>query len=250
MSVINIMCCYNEIEYLPKVIRFYQQQDIPVYVADNHSTDGSWEWLNDHGIPCEQFDTEGCFNLEAQQRLRRRIALRHAQMEWVIYGDADEYIATQLDLKEVLSFAAKHECNVIRMKSFNLFNTGEQRQADVTRTYFHYQERYRERQGIERIHRNLPQVAYQADAILLQNKKHLNVVQGNVLNYGSTKTAEQREDVYRRRVRAWEKGLVPRVHGSHYPENSARGWVWDRAELPDMRDHEDYSFIGPRVVDF
>lgn len=73
---------------------------------------------------------------------------------------------------------------------------------------------------------------------------------GNVLNYGCTKTAEQREDTYERRVRAWDSGLVPRGHGTHYIENKRRGWKWPAEELLSMRNHKDWKFIKPKVVDF
>ena len=71
--VVNIICSYNEVRYLPKVVQYYQREGIEVYVADNKSADGTWEWLNDNKIPCEQFDTDGCFDLVAQQKLRLKL---------------------------------------------------------------------------------------------------------------------------------------------------------------------------------
>ena len=35
MKILNFMCCWNEIEYLPKCVKFYQQHGIDVVVADN-----------------------------------------------------------------------------------------------------------------------------------------------------------------------------------------------------------------------
>lgn len=250
MKILNYMCCWNEIEYLPKCVKFYQQHGIDVVVADNHSDDGSWEWLNDNGIECFQFDTGGAFTVKAQQKLRMRYVAEHKEYDWIIYGDADEYPATERDLLEVFDAAQDAGCNVIRMKSFEIHNTGEER-GEPTNTYFYYSERYKSRKGIERIHKNVPDFGYTGDMIAIRSgKKVATVDQGNYLNYGNTKTAEQRERVYQRRKLAWDRGLEPRVHGSHYKINRERGFKWDKNTLKDMRQHSDWSFIKDKVVDF
>jgi glycosyltransferase involved in cell wall biosynthesis len=249
MKVLNIMCCYNELEYIPKVIKYYIDAGIDIYVLDNKSTDGSWEWLNDNNIRCEQFDTDGCFNLEAQQQTRKNIALENPRYDWIIYGDADEYIVCKPELQEIFKGAMEYDCNIIRMKSFDVYNTGEERLDDITKTYFYYKERYTNFNGIERIYRNVANVTYSGDFIMLPNKKYCDIGSGNVLNYGGTKTFEQREDVYLRRKKAWDTGVTQRAHGAHYEVNHNKGWRWDRSELKDMREHPDFKFIKPNVID-
>jgi glycosyltransferase involved in cell wall biosynthesis len=95
MRILNFMCCWNEIEYIPKCIKFYQQHGIDVVVADNHSDDGSWEWLNDNNVKCFQFDTGGAFTVKKQQALRGGYVNTHREYDWIIYGDSDEYPATE-----------------------------------------------------------------------------------------------------------------------------------------------------------
>ena len=133
--ILNIICCYNEIEYLPKVISYYQNAGVDIYVTDNKSTDGSWEWLNDNKIPCEQFDTDGCFHLKSQQDERLKIARNNLNYDWIIYGDADEYVTCQKSIVDIFDFADENECNIIKMKSFDIYNTGEERTHDITNDY-------------------------------------------------------------------------------------------------------------------
>ena len=243
------MCCWNEIEYIPKCVKFYQQHGIHVVVADNKSDDGSWEWLNDNKIDCFQFDTSGMFSVGKQQQLRLDYIKSHPEYDWIIYGDSDEYPATQVDLLDVFRAADDNNCNVIRMKSFELHNTGEKR-GEPTQTYFYYSERYAGFGGIERIHKNVDQIKYLGDLIKIPGKRVANLQLGNYLNYGNTKTPQQREGVYQRRKLAWEAGVEPRSHGSHYAANRSRGFKWDKNTLKDIREHHDWSFIKEKVVDF
>lgn len=249
-SIINIICCYNEIEYLPKVVSYYQNENIDIFIADNKSSDGSWEWMNDNNLPCIQFDTDGCFDLKAQQAVRKTLAEGRPEYDWIIYGDADEYIVCSKSLSDVFAFADEVKCNIIKMKSFDIYNTGEDRGGDITHTYFHYKERYTRFDGIERIYRNTKGVTYDGDFIHIPNKKTCLVRDGNILNYGCTKTKAQRLDVYERRQKSWKDGRTPRGHGVHYKINTDRDWTWNKDELSDMRNHKDYAFIQPRVVDF
>ena len=250
MKILNFMCCWNEIEYLPKCVKFYQQHGIDVVVADNHSDDGSWEWLNDNGVECFQFDTEGMFTVKRQQTIRGQYVDTHREYDWIIYGDSDEYPATAENLLDVFNKADDAGCNVIRMKSFEMHNTGEER-GEPTQTYFYYSERYSNRGGIERIHKNVDGFGYAGDFIRLKHgKKVATVQQGNYLNYGNTKTAEQRERVYQRRKLAWDRGIEPKQHGSHYKSNRERGFKWDKNTLKDVRLHDDWSFIKDKVVNF
>lgn len=249
MKILNFMCCWNEIEYLPKCVKFYQQHGIDVVVADNYSDDGSWEWLNDNNVDCFQFDTNGMFTVKKQQQLRLDYVKSHSEYDWIIYGDSDEYPATRNNLLEVFQAAQDNDCNVIRMKSFELHNTGEERH-EPTQTYFYYSERYSTRSGIERIHKNVSNFSYQGDFIKLPGKRVADVDSGNYLNYGNTKTAEQRERVFQRRKLAWDRGVEPHGHGSHYLKNRSRGFIWDKNNLKDIRQHADWNFIKSKVVDF
>ena len=177
------MCCYNEIEYIPKCIRLYQQHDIDIVVFDNISTDGSWEWLNDNNIKCYQFDTNGCFYLQKQQESRLDYIKSKPEYDWIIYGDADEYITCKKPLMDIFDFADKNKCNIIKMKSFDIHNTGESRSEDITKDYFFYKERYGRFGGITRIHRNVPGVVYEGDFISVPNMKVCSIREGNILNY-------------------------------------------------------------------
>ena len=83
MNIINIICCYNEINYLPYFIRFYQSQNIDIFVLDNYSNDGTWEWLQKNQISCERFDTDESFDVVKQQNLRIQ-KYKELNPDWVI----------------------------------------------------------------------------------------------------------------------------------------------------------------------
>lgn len=117
--------------------------------------------------------------------------------------------------------------------------------------HIYHSERYKGRGGIERIHKNVDNFKYHGDFIDVGQKKRVaEIAQGNYLNYGNTKTAEQREQVYQRRKLAWARRLEPRQHGAHYAANREHGFKWDKSTLKDIRLHPDWSFIKEKVVDF
>ena len=56
-----------------------------------------------------------------------------------------------------------------------------------------------------------------------------------MINYGNTKTVEEREKTLARRQKAWNSGSVPKGHGIHYVIGHNKNWIWDRKELTDVR---------------
>jgi glycosyltransferase involved in cell wall biosynthesis len=266
--IVNIICSYNELRYLPKVVRYYQNQGVEVYVADNKSADGTWEWLNDNKIPCEQFDTDGCFDLVAQQKLRLKLAKKFSDADWIIYGDADEFIVSRKKITDIINFNSvrKSASNLLRMPSLNLKNTGETTKNDPTTNYFYYAEREHSNEII-RIHKNLPEVRYGAelgsiagdlitfsdnqvvkDSVWSTNDVIFDLGGAAILNYGATKSARHRTNLLKRRQKAWDRKLLPENFGSHLLRGKKANWKWDKSELTDIRTHELYPLIKKYVI--
>lgn len=247
MKIAIFICCYNEIEYLPKVLEYYKRHNIDVFVADNYSTDGTWEWLEENDIDRYQFDTGEMFSVIFQQSLRQKFAEEHPEYDWIIYGDADELIIAKYGLLQMIEDADKANKNVIRSHAIELHNTGEWRRGDPYDTYFFYDIKYPDT-GVERIFKNVDNVQYNGDFIFPEEGKEIHQESGSYcLNYGNTKTIRQRERVYRRRKRAWDAGIEPEDHGSHYRLNRETNFMRDREDLDDLREHPDWEFIHEKI---
>lgn len=242
MKILNVICCYNEINYLPYVVKYYQHQDIDIFVLDNYSNDETWDWLQNNGIACERFDTDGAFDVVRQQNLRLE-KYEELKPDWVIYGDADEFIITYEPIRDVIAKADKKNNNIIRLRKFDFRYTGEKREKrDPRSIYYYYEENYQEFGGIQRIHKNTKDISYSGDFIDFPDKKILDV-KGFVLNYGGTKDKENGKDLLKRRKKAWEKGLN-KVYGWHYLDYEKRDWFWDKNKLLDIRKHEIWPYMN------
>lgn len=245
MKILNVICCYNEINYLPYVVKYYQLQDIDIFVLDNYSNDGTWDWLQNNGIACERFDTDGAFDVVRQQNLRLE-KYEELKPDWVIYGDADEFIITYEPIRDIIVKADKKNNNIIRLRKFDFCYTGEKREKrDPRSIYYYYEENYQEFGGIQRIHKNIADISYSGDFIDFPDKKILDVT-GFVLNYGGTKNKEMGRDLLKRRKKAWEKGLN-KVYGWHYLDYEKRDWLWDKNKLLDIQKHEIWSYMNQNL---
>ena len=265
--IVNIICSYNELRYLPKVVRYYQNQGVEVYVADNFSSDGTWEWLNDNKIPCEQFDTDGRFDLVAQQNLELRLAKKFKNADWIIYGDADEFIVARKKITDIVNFSSikRSSANLLRMPSLNLKNTGETIKNDPTKNYFYYAEREYSNEII-RIHKNLPNVRYGAemgsiagDIITFSdgNIKHDSVwstadviydLVGNNFELRSNKKCKTSYQFTKTKTKSMGQKTIPENFGSHLIRGKKANWKWDKSELTDIRTHELYALIEKYVI--
>ena len=88
MKVLCILTIYNEIEFLPYKIKYCKENDLDLYIIDNMSNDGSWEWLQKNNIKSHRFDTNEMFDLKALQG--EIISTVHKEKpNWVIYNGCD-----------------------------------------------------------------------------------------------------------------------------------------------------------------
>ena len=225
MKIVNIMTCYNEIEYIPYTIAYYQSLGIEVFVLDNFSTDGSWEWLEKHDIPRRRVDTGDTFHMEILQNARLEW-MHELKPDWVIYGDADEFlIGVNHPIDMIIKSLDTTEFNIIKTRLFEFYYTDEERPKGHPKdTFYYYEENRVDIGGITRIHKYHPEVVYQADIIFVP-EPNICSVEGFDLNYGATKSIEQRKATMDRTRKAWQMGMLKivitecRVH-SHLPSLS------------------------------
>jgi glycosyltransferase involved in cell wall biosynthesis len=239
MRILNILTCFNEIHYIPYIISYYQKHNIEVFVLDNYSTDGSWEWLKKQGIPCERIDTGGAFHMNVLQKARLE-KMKELKPDWVIYGDADEFIVGVHHPIEKLIMAAEDiNANLIRTRKFEFYNTGEKRPKEPTspkNIFYYYEESAAAEHGIVRIHKYHPNTVYNADCVFVPEMK-IGRIDAFILNYGGTKTKEQRNEIMERTKKAWAMGMDLNL-SHHYVAQQEKKWIWDREALSDIRNFE------------
>ena len=63
-----------------------------------------------------------------------------------------------------------------------------------------------------------------------------------MINYGNTKTKEEREETLERRRKAWANGEPP-GHGSHYLEGERNNWIWPIEDLTDIRETKYWKYV-------
>lgn len=88
MIAVNLLC-HNELVYLKNLVRQLHDLGDEIYICDDYSTDGSWEWLNDN---------KSKYGLNLYQRqcdykpgAQRDFLLSHVPKDcWVVKIDADE----------------------------------------------------------------------------------------------------------------------------------------------------------------
>lgn len=230
MRVLCILTVWNEMEYLPLKIKYCEENKLEPYFIDNMSDDGTWEWLQKNNVASHRVDTNGSFNL---RRLQDEIVktIHKLKPDWVVYNGCDLFPVTLKPLADELEILDRNGYNLAWVDCVNFYNTGEERNVfDPFNTYFYYGaiKRYK------MIHKYNPILKYEADDVSFPGQKVGNL-NGVMINYGNTKTVEEREKTLARRQKAWNSGSVPKGHGIHYVIGHNKNWIWDRKELTDVR---------------
>lgn len=236
-NVLCIMTIWNEMDYLPLKVQYCKDNDLDIYIIDNMSNDGSWEWLQKNNIPSHRFDTNESFDLRGLQNEMVR-TLHLLKPYWVIYNGCDLFPISKNKLYEDIMEEDKKGFNILKMDLCGVFNTGEEHNKfNPFNTYF-YCGNIKEHNKIHKYH---PNVSYFADNVNLPNPK-IGKLEGIMINYGNSKPAEEREATLKRREKAWRNG-EPRGHGIHYLRNKALNWVRNKEELIDLRNTKYSSFL-------
>jgi len=100
---VDIYClCWNEIQLLPHVVKYWELIARHVYVFDNYSDDGSVEFLSKFDwITVQQFKSDGINELIYLQI--KDNCWKNSDADWVIVCDLDECIYSEHFFDELLS---------------------------------------------------------------------------------------------------------------------------------------------------
>ena len=223
MRILYTTFVYNELPYLPDVIKYYKSQGCDIYIIDNYSNDGTYEWLISNGIKCNRFDTNESFDLTLLQKELERV-LHIEQPDWVVYGGADLYYVFDSPISETIQEVDKKGFNQIGVRCYGALNTGEQFDTPLYKTYL-YGRFYRNLIMISKYDKSL---MMNGDGILLSESKILNI-DGILVNYGACKPIKEQKIKLARRQKAWDNGLSTNT-GKHFKKGEAINWTWNKED--------------------
>jgi len=238
MKILAVAFAYNEIKYLPAMVRYYRKQGCDLFILDNESDDGTTKWLKRHKVKSKILSTSGTFHLlKLQAGLVEYI--RETKPDWVVYTGVDIIYSFETTIRETIERADKEGYNLIGVRHYNMFNTGEDYKTSFYKNYFYC----RRGNFLFMIAKYSEPFGFEADSIQIDNtEKKLLKVEGVLINYGNCKPKEERIKTYKRRYKAWEEGLN-RNYGVHYIEGMQKNWIWEKKEMLDIRLLGNYRFI-------
>ena len=241
MRILCIMTIYNEIDFLPYKAEWCRRNGLDLYVIDNYSTDHSYGWLKSHGIDCHQVDTKEAFDLRILQKEIIKTTNR-IKPDWVVYNGADLFIFAEKAISHLCMDAEEQGKNIIGFPLIDICNIGEERVNNILGRYFWYRDAI---PMISFVYKWQPNIRYEADNVIFPGRKYL-YPPGVMINYGRTKTKEQRKVLLKRREKAWKNGLAY-TSGRHYLRESAKGFKWIKDELKDIRESQYWKYLKDYV---
>jgi len=231
MHILNPMLCYNSLDIIPYVIKCNQEENIDLFVLDNYSTDGSWEYLQDNKIPSKRVDTNNTFDLNLLLHYKKEV-IDKIKPDWIILTGSDDFIYSSVPVINFIKKVSSNGFDVLNIPLIRFFNTGENRiNPDPRKIFFYYSI-----QGYMKVfHTYKNFTEYFGDEPVMDKNYQIAQTENILfLDYGNTREKEKREEEYQRRKLAWERGL-PRHFGNHYKDASERGWLWNKNNLNDIR---------------
>lgn len=235
MRILYITFVYNELAYLPDAIKYYNNQGCDIYIIDNYSNDGTYEWLIENNIKCNRFDTNESFDLTLLQKELTRV-LRVEKPDWVVYGSADLYYVFNKTIKNTIMYAEKLGCNQISVPCYGALNTGEKFNTPLYKNYF-YGKYYKDLEMISKYDKD---IQMNGDNIIIPSIKTYNAP-GIMVNYGACKPIAEQKIKLKRRQKAWDNGLSVRT-GKHFKWGEAHNWAWNKEEYLNFHrcEHKEY----------
>lgn len=248
----NILACgvvYNEVDILPYLLGYYKSRGVEVFIFDNFSDDGTWEYLQDNKIACERINSDGKFSLV--QFIKRMTAKwQEIKPDWCIYLDADEFPLTFQfsSLKEFIKNRDRQDFNVIKQTRVNFRPTGLEdfSKGDPREIYRYYFIDFPGGKG----HPQCERIFKYSDEINLVKKaghfirgfdKRVSIesLDNPIFHYSIRENAKEKTlQRFNRRNKDEETvGLKWNTHYKKFIEKDM--WVWNKDELNNMENPED-----------
>lgn len=115
------LCCYNEAEILPFTLRHYATFCQRIVLHDNYSTDDSRKIAKAAGAEVKAWGVPNVIDEAALCGMKNN-AWRGTTADWVIVGDADEFIYFPQGAFSTLSAYERNLETVIKPQGFEMFS--------------------------------------------------------------------------------------------------------------------------------
>lgn len=249
MKILYIHTVYNEIDIIPHKIRWCEEQEFETFTLDNYSTDGTWEYLNEHRCACDRIDTDGAFDVVANCRAMAA-KVHELKPDWVFYSGADLYVATlrcEGRIKDLVDEVDSQGFNLIRLPKIYIFcYTGsEDKDSDPRKAYFYF---YVHNAKIALLSKYDPSLRILTDYVVRDNPRVYLSDDTIAYEYKFRFDSKKRKfEELCRRQKAWDRGM-DRAFGTHYLGMfKINKWNWKPESLLDIRKSPFYKVIYESV---
>lgn len=234
MRILNVISCYNDIDYLPYVVQYYNDQGVDLYLIDNYSTDGCFEWAKQHNIACHRIDTQGKDHDEVMH-LAQLAVMHKYKPDWVIFGGGDRFIVTpSMSIKSVAQSCQEKGFNIIKCRRLEFCDTGEKREkVHPLKMFRHYIEAGGHSKYTICMHKYHSQNCYKGGLVQVDYPK-ICKIEGYELSFEATKPLEVREEKYLRKQQLIKKRVLGIEEAATLPQDKAKR-IWNKSDLLDIR---------------
>lgn len=243
LKILAIGFVYNEIEFIKFKHKWSVDQDIDLYIIDNMSSDGTWEYLQKNKIKSHRVDTNNTFDLRILQNEVIK-TLNKIKPDWVIYHGADLFFFTKDGLRFDIQKANDEGYDGISLIHIEMMNTGELRTSN--KNIFEVYKYGLIQPKLNMIMKYNPNLKIMGDNMSCVNPKEIDL--GLLVNYGMTKSKNERVETLERRKKAWKNGLK-QGYGKHYVTANENNWQWDKKVCKDINSTK-YSFFLDKMINY
>jgi len=248
MKILACGVVHNEIDVLPYLLEYYKTQGVDVFIFDNISNDGTWEYLLDNGVECERLESDGGFDL-VHFIEKREEKWKEAKPDWCIFLDADEFPLTFqfTSLNEMIENRDKQGFNVIKQTRVNFRPTGSEdfKKGNPRKIYRYYFINFPEGKGhpqCERIFKYCDDINVVRGAghtvYGFDKKVSIEPLDNPIFHYSMRENAK--EKTHERFNRRSKDENAPKRWNTHYKKYIEKDkWLWAPDELNDIKNPKD-----------
>jgi hypothetical protein len=240
MKILMITFVYNELKYLPHVINYYKKNGCDVYIIDNYSNDGTYEWLIENNIPCHRIDTQEAFHVRVLED-NLVMTVHKLKPDWVIFGSADLYHITKISLSEYIKEIDSRGYNQLSLPCISAIPITEEELTSKTPLCNHFFNALYY-QPLTMISKYDNSFYLDGDTLLINNIVKYNSNEGVSINYGPCKPPEEQEVKLIRTRKAWEQGMA-RGYSVHYEKAKKINWLYPKSMGYVLSESQYYKYI-------
>lgn len=237
MKILMIAFVYNEIKYLPHTINFYKNNGCDIYILDNYSNDGTYEWLIENEISCHRVDTGESFDLRTLSN-EVILTLHRIKPDWVILGAADLYHIAEQPLSQYIENIDTQGFNQISGECLCTLNTGENFELPLSKYFFYAMNNH----YLTMISKYTENIRLRGDTFEIEESKLYIAKDYISINYGSSKPPEEQEVKLLRTKKAHARGMSL-WWNTHYEKWKKINWLYPKEKSIDLRQSQYYKYV-------